>query len=40
MPGDTINIAAGKTASGRLSFEAIVNGAPVLTAGQAMFRSC
>ena len=39
MPGDTINIAAGKTASGRLGFEAAVNGTPVLTAGRAMFRS-
>ena len=40
IPGDTINIAAGKIASGRLSFEASVNGTPILKAGQAMFQSC
>ena len=40
MPGDTIDIAAGKTASGHLGFEATVNGAPVLKAGRALFQSC
>ena len=39
MPGDTISVAAGETASGRLRFEATVNGTPVLTAGRAMFQS-
>lgn len=38
MPGDTINIAAGKTASGHLGFKATVNGAPVLKAGRALFQ--
>ena len=40
LPGDTINIAAGKTANGYLSFEATVNGTPVLKAGRALFQSC
>ena len=39
MPGDTIDIAAGKTAGGHLAFEATVNGAPVLKAGRALFQS-
>ena len=39
MPGSTINIAAGKTASGRLGFEASVNGASVLKGGRALFQS-
>ena len=39
MPGDTIDIAAGKTASGRLGFEASVNGAAVVKAGSALFQS-
>ena len=39
MPGDTIDIAAGKTAQGYLGFEATVNGTPVLKAGRALFRS-
>ena len=40
MPGDTIDITAGKTASGKLGFEAAVNGAAVLKAGRALFQSC
>lgn len=39
MPGDTIDIAAGKTARGYLGFEAAVNGTPVLKAGRALFQS-
>ena len=39
MPGDTINIAASKIASGHLGFEATVNGTAVLTAGRALFQS-
>ena len=39
MPGDTIDIAAGKTADGGLNFEATVADNAVLKAGQARFQT-
>ena len=39
MPGDTIDIAAGKTADGGLNFEATVAGNAVLKAGRAKFQT-